>query len=134
MNTSDTIDVQFLDTRNCQYVYKDSTGHVFMDNENYDQFPLSEEVIGDSLKWIAEGDNANVIFVEGTAISLQLETSVILEVAEAEEAVKGDTVSNVQKGATLVTGAVIRVPSHIKAGDKVKVNTETGDFIGRVKE
>ena len=69
--------------------------------------------------------------LEADPLNVQLPTAVVLEVTEAEEAVKGDTVSNLQKNATLVTGYTLKVPGHVKAGDKIKVNTETGEFLGR---
>ena len=131
MNTSDTIEPMYLETRKCQYLYRDASGHVFMDNENFEQFHLPEEVIVDRMLYITEGDSVDVIYVENAPLNIQLPAAVVLEVAEAEEAVKGDTVSNLQKNATLSTGLVLKVPLHIKAGDKVKVSPESGEFLGR---
>ncbi len=131
MGTSDIIEPQFVEAKPCQYVYKDANGHVFMDNESYEQFHLPQEVVEDALRFIVEGDTVEVVYVENEPLNVQLPTSVVLEVVEAEEAVKGDTVSNLQKGAKLATGYELKVPAHIKAGDKVKVNTETGEFLGR---
>ena len=131
MSTSDAIEPQFVEAKECQYLYKDANGHVFMDNESYEQFHLSEEVIQDALRYIVEGDPVQVVYVEADPLNVQLPTAVVLEVTEAEEAVKGDTVSNLQKNATLVTGYTLKVPGHVKAGDKIKVNTETGEFLGR---
>ena len=131
MNTSDTIEPMYLETRKCQYLYRDAAGHVFMDNENYEQFHLSEEIIGNGMLYITESDTVEVIYVEHSPLNIQLPASVVLEVAEAEEAVKGDTVSNIQKNATLTTGLVLKVPPHVKVGDKIKVSPETGEFLGR---
>ncbi len=131
MNTSDTIEPMYLETRKCQYLYRDASGHVFMDNENYEQFHLSEEIIGNGMLYITESDTVDVIYVEHSPLNIQLPASVVLEVAEAEEAVKGDTVSNIQKNATLTTGLVLKVPPHVKVGDKIKVSPETGEFLGR---
>ncbi len=129
--TSDQLETVFLDSREAQYLFKDSLGFTFMDNETYDQFVLNEEVCGDAMLYISENDTVTVVFVEGEALTVQLPASVELEVTETEPAAKGDTVSNVQKPATLTTGLEIKVPSHIKIGDKLKINTETGEFISR---
>ena len=131
MNTSDQIEPVFVDARSCQYLYKDANGHVFMDNETFDQFHLSEEVLGDSMNYVMENDSVDVIFADAEALTVQLPASVVLEVIEAEEAARGDTVSNVQKTVKLSTGLEIKAPAHIKQGEKVKVGTENGDFQGR---
>jgi elongation factor P len=129
--TSDQIDLVFLDSRDAQYLFKDSLGYTFMDNDNYEQFVLSAEVIGDAMQYIVENANVTVVFCEGEALTVQLPPAVELEIVETEEAARGDTVSSVQKPATLVTGLVIKVPAHIKQGEKVRVSTETGEFMGR---
>ncbi|MCR9245465.1 MAG: elongation factor P [bacterium] len=129
--TSDQLETVFLDSREAQYLFKDSLGYTFMDNENYEQFVLNAEVCGDAMLYISENDSATVVFVEGEALTVQLPASVELEVVDTEPSARGDTVSNVQKPAKLNTGLEIKVPSHIKNGDKVKINTETGDFISR---
>lgn len=131
MKTSDQLDLVFLDSRDAQYLFKDTLGYTFMDNETYDQFVLSAEVIGDAMQYIVENSNVTVVFVETEALTVQLPPAVELEVVETEDAARGDTVSNVQKPATLNTGLVIKVPSHIKVGEKVRVSTDTGEFMGR---
>lgn len=131
MNTSDQIDPVYLDARESQYLFKDSLGYTFMDNENYEQFVLSAEVIGDAMQYITENSSVTVVFCDGEAVTIQLPPVVVLEVVATEEAARGDTVSNVQKPATLNTGLVVKVPAHIKQGEQVKVNTETGEFMGR---
>ena len=134
MGTSDQIEPQFVEAKSCQYLYQDANGHVFMDQESFDQFHLPQEVIEDALRFIVEGDNVEVVYVENEPLSVQLPTSVTLEIAEAEEAIKGDTVSNLQKNATLTTGYTLKVPLHIKPGERIKVNTDTGEFLGRAQD
>jgi elongation factor P len=129
--SSATVEPVYLDNRTCQYLYRDASGHVFMDTSSYEQFHLPEEVIRESLRYIVEGDSVDVVFAEGEALTVQLPTAVTLEVSETEDAARGDTATSVQKNATLSTGHVVRVPAHIKVGEKVKVNTETGEFLGR---
>jgi elongation factor P len=131
MSTSDVIEQMFVDVRSCQYLYKDSMGHVFMDSQSYEQFHLPLDVVGEALNYIVESDTVDVVYVEGEPLNVQLPAAVVLEVTAAEEAAKGDTVSNVQKNATVATGYTLKVPAHIKAGDKIKINTETGEFLGR---
>lgn len=131
LSTGDTIEPVFLENRKCQYLYKDAAGHVFMDTETYDQFHLPPDVIGDAMNFISENDEVEVVFVENEPVTVQLPTAVVLDVVEAEEAVRGDTATNVMKTAKLSTGLEIKVPAHVKAGDRVKVNTETGEFLGR---
>ena len=120
-----------LERHSAGYMYTDGTRWYFMDNESFEQFHLSEEVIGNGMLYLTEGDSVDVVFVEHAPLTIQLPTSVVLEVAEAEDAVKGDTVSNIQKNATLSTGLVLKVPPHVKVGDKIKVNPDTGEFLGR---
>jgi len=131
MNTSDQIEPVFLDSRSCQYLYRDASGQVFMDNETFDQFHLPEDVLGDTMNFIHEGDSVDVLFVETEPLTVQLPPAVVLEVTEAEDAARGDTVSNVQKTVKLSTGLEIKAPAHIKIGDKVKVSTDSLEFLGR---
>lgn len=131
MNTSDQIEPVYLDSRDAQYLFKDSLGYTFMDNESFEQFVLSAEVIGDAMQYITDNSNCTVVFCEGEALTVQLPPTVALEIVETENAVRGDTVSSVQKPAKLSTGLEIKVPAHIKVGEIVKVNTETGEFLGR---
>lgn len=131
MKTSDQLDLVYLDSRDAQYLFKDTLGYTFMDNETYDQFVLNAEVVGDTMQFITENSNVTVVFVEGEALTVQLPPAVELEVVQTEDAARGDTVSSVQKPATLNTGLVIKVPSHIKVGEKVRVSTDTAEFMGR---
>jgi elongation factor P len=131
MKTSDQLDLIFLDSRESQYLFKDSLGYTFMDNTNYDQFVLSAEVIGDAMQYITENSNCTVVFCDGEALTVQLPAAVVLEIVQTEDAARGDTVSSVQKPATCNTGLEIKVPAHIKQGEKVKVSTDTGEFLGR---
>ncbi|MBL8723785.1 MAG: elongation factor P [Planctomycetes bacterium] len=131
MNTSDQIEPVYLDSRDAQYLFKDSLGYTFMDNETFEQFVLSADVIGEAMQFITDNSNVTVVFCESEALTVQLPPIVVLEIVEAEEAVRGDTVSSVQKPAKCSTGLVIKVPAHIKQGERVKISTETGEFMGR---
>lgn len=131
MKTSDQLDLVFLDSRESQYLFRDSLGYTFMDNENFEQFVLSADVVGESMSFITENSNCTVVFCEGEALTVQLPPAVTLTVVETEDAVRGDTVSSVQKPAKTNTGLIIKVPAHIKVGEQIRVSTDTGEFMGR---
>jgi len=105
-----------------------------MDTENYEQFGLDREVLGDAMNYIKENEEVEVTFYEGTAIGVRLPAKVELVITETEPAVKGDTVNSVMKPATVETGFVVKVPSHIRPGDKIRVSTVTGEFQERVND
>jgi len=132
-NSSELVEPVWLDKREAEYLYDEpATGPVFMDSENFEQYGLSREVLGDSMHFVKPNSKVEVTFYEGTAIGLALPANVELEVKETEPAAKGNTVSNVQKDATVETGYVVKVPSHISVGDIVRISTVTGEFQERV--
>lgn len=133
LSSGDVLDTAYLDKKKCQYLYKESDdSFVFMDSETYDQFPLTADLVGDQMGYVKENEEIEVTFHGTTPIGVALPTVVVLEVVEAEAAVKGNTATNVKKGAVVETGMEIKVPLHVNAGDKVKINTDTGEFQGRV--
>jgi elongation factor P len=114
------------------YLYSDSDGSHFLDQETFDTLTLSEQVIGDALELLAEGTIVQLMKYNGNPIGLELPPVVELEVASTEPGVRGDTSSgSVTKAATLQTGLQIRVPLFIKDGEKIRVSTETREFSGR---
>jgi len=121
-----------LDRREMQYLYNDSEGYVFMDNESYEQITISPEAIGDGVKWLLENMNIHVLFFQGNIIGIELPNFVELEVIETEPGVKGDTATGATKNATLKTGAVVQVPLFINVGDKLRIDTRTGEYMERV--
>ncbi len=133
--SGDVMDVAFLDRRKSEYLYRESNGdYVFMNSEDYEQFALSNEFIGDKMGYVKENTEVEVTFHETRPIGVALPNTVNLRVVDAEQAVKGNTATNVKKGATLETGLEVKVPLHVVAGDLIKISTENGDFQGRVKE
>ena len=134
LGSGESVEVAYLDRKSCQYLYKDATGFVFMDEESYEQFPLFDDVVGDQMRFIKENESVNVTFTEGTPLTIDLPASVVLEVTEAEEAIKGNTATNVTKNATLETGLIAKVPMHIKQGDRIKISTDDESFLGRVND
>ncbi|HGY90185.1 MAG TPA: elongation factor P [Planctomycetes bacterium] len=134
--SGDTFEVAFLETRKCQYLYRDSgdNTYVFMDNQDYEQYHLQPDLVGDAMNFVKEEDIIDVTFYEGQPISVELPGSVVLTVTEAEPSAKGNTVSGVSKKAKVETGLEIKVPAHISAGEKVKISTQTGEFLGRAND
>ena len=131
-SSTEKVEFAFLDKRSCEYLYRDGANHVFMDSETFEQHFLSDETVGDEMRFIVENSTAQVTFYEGTAVSIELPGSVELVIKHTEPGLKGDSVSNVFKPATLETGLEIKVPNHINIGDRVKVSTQTCEFQGRV--
>lgn len=134
-SSNEDVETAWLDARMSQYLYDDpNTGPVFMDTESYEQFGLDREILGDTMNYVKENDEVEVTFHEGTAIGIRLPAKVELVITETEPAVKGDTVNSVMKPATVETGFVVKVPSHIREGDKIRVSTVTGEFQERVND
>ena len=131
LSSSDAFEVAYLDRKKCEYLYKDSSGYVFMDQESFEQFPLQEELVGEKMGFVRENTVVDVTFHETLPVGVDLPSTVVLKVVEAEIAARGDTATNVKKDAVLETGLKIRVPAHIKAGEDVRISTEDGEFQGR---
>jgi elongation factor P len=121
----------FTEVKNMQYLYDAGDEVVFMDEETYEQLSLPRAAIADELPYMLPSSSFQLLFVDGRPSGVQLPASVELTVAETEPGVKGDTVSNVTKPATLETGAVVQVPLFVNAGDRIKVDPREGRYIGR---
>jgi elongation factor P len=133
MNVFDDLDLMYTERREMEYLYQDGVGHVFMDTETYEQVTLSEDLVGEAMQYVPHNSSVSVLFVDGKPTIVDLPAAVELEVTETEAAVKGDTATNVTKRAETQTGLVVKVPIHIKKGEKIKVDTRTGEFLGRAK-
>ncbi len=123
-----------LEEKEMQYLYSDDDNFYFMDNETYEQIPVSKEKLEYEKNFLKENINVTVLFFKGEPVSVDLPNFVVLEVTETEPWIKGDTVSGANKPATLETGYTLNVPLFINIGDKVKVDTRTGEYVERVKE
>jgi len=131
LSSADVFEVAYLDRKKCEYLYKDSTGYVFMDQESYEQFPLQPELVEDKMGFVRENTVVEVTFHEALALGVELPPSVTLKVIESEHAVKGNTATNVKKEATVETGMKVKVPLHVAVGDQIKISTVDGEFQGR---
>ncbi len=120
-----------IDKREMQYLYRDGDDLVFMDTTTYDQLNASEKALGGSARFLKESDTAVLHFYDAEIVGVDLPASVELDVAETEPGLQGDRVSGAKKAATLETGLVIQVPLFVNVGDRVKVDTRTGDYLTR---
>ena len=115
-----------------QFLYRDGVDYVFMDSQTYEQMNVSPTALGDVADYLVEGMTAQVAFFQGEIIGVEIPASVELTVAETEPGVQGDRVSGARKPARLETGLVVQVPLFVEVGDRLKVDTRTGEYITRV--
>lgn len=130
-NAGEKLPKAHLDRREMQFLYHDGEAFIFMDVNNFEQFPLGEDKMAEAKKYLKENMTASILFYQGNVMGVDLPGQVELTVAETEPGIKGDTASGGTKPATLETGVVVRVPFFINVGDVVQVNTKTGEYIGR---
>ena len=131
-NAGVKVEQAILDKRDMQYLYKDGDDFVFMDTESYDQMNVAPVALGDAADYLVESAMVIMAIYNGEIVSVEIPASAELEVTETEPGVQGDRVSGARKPATLQTGKVIQVPLFVNIGDKVKVDTRTGEYITRV--
>jgi elongation factor P len=129
----DKVEQAFLEKRDMQFIYQDGDGYVFMDTETYDQITLSREWAGDWLPYLTDGATVTVIMHEDRPISLELPAQVELTVTETVPSVKGATAAAQHKDATLETGLKVHVPPCVDVGERVLVDTRTGEYLSRVQ-
>ena len=126
-------DVQqaIIERRDHQYLFRDDMGYHFMNLDDYSQIPLSESDVGEAAPYLLEGSTVSVTSYQGTPIGVDLPASVEMEVTYAEPAVKGNTVSGATKAVTVETGLEVQVPLFVETGDRIKVDTRTGEYLTR---
>jgi len=125
------LELALTDTREVQFLYKDKDLFVFMDNKNFEQYELNEEIVGDASKYLSEGNNISIIFMEVKPLALELPSSMILKIENTEVGLKGDTQSGATKPATTTTGLTLQVPLFIENGQEITVSTADGSYLGR---
>ena len=129
--TTENFDQPDLRVRTMQYMYVQGDEYAFMDTQTFDQITIDAVHLGDAKWYLMENNEYDVLFFEGRPLSLELPASVVLVVTQSEPAVKGDSVSNIMKPATVETGLQIKVPLFVKEGDKVRVDTRTNEYLER---
>ena len=130
-NAGVKVETTTVDRRDYQFLYRDGTDFVFMDTSTYDQVNVSEATVGDAAHFLLEGQMAVLAMHEGTVLFIELPASVVLEISYTEPGLQGDRSSAGTKPATLETGYDVQVPLFLEQGTKVKVDTRTGDYLGR---
>jgi elongation factor P len=120
-----------FDEKRMQYLYKDDRYH-FMDLDTYDQISLSADEVGDARDFLKENTEVEILFIDGSPVSVELPNFIELQIVKTDPGIRGDTASGGSKPATLETGAVVQVPLFLNEGDVVKVDTRSGDYLGRV--
>ena len=131
-NAGVRVEQAMLDKKDMQFLYRDGDEYVFMDQESYEQQNVAPTALGDAADYMVENMVALIAFYNGEIVTVEIPASVELTIADTDPGVQGDRVSGARKPATLETGKVIQVPLFINPGDKVKVDTRSGDYITRV--
>jgi len=131
-NAGTKVETATVDKRDMQYLYKDGADFVFMDSSTYDQIMVSAETVGDAANFMLENQEAIVALHDGTPLYVELPAAVVLEITYTEPGMQGDRATGGTKPATVQTGYEIQVPLFLETGTKVKVDTRTGDYLGRV--
>ena len=121
-----------IDRKDMQYLYNDGDVYNFMDPDTYEQIGINQDIIGDAMKFVKENDNCKVCSYKGSVFSVEPPLFVELEVTETEPGLKGDTATGASKPATVETGAQVMVPLFVNIGDKLKIDTRTGEYLSRV--
>ncbi|OPX86583.1 MAG: Elongation factor P [Pelotomaculum sp. PtaB.Bin104] len=130
-NAGEKVPKARIERREMQYLYNDGTDYNFMDMESFDQMAMSAEQLGDAVKYLKENMNIHVLTFQEKSIGVELPNFVELEVIDTAPGIKGDTASGGSKPATLETGAIVQVPFFISVGDKLQIDTRTGNYIKR---
>ncbi len=131
--TADTVEKLMNEEHDCQYLYKEGKNLIFMNSENYDQFEIPEDLMGDSALYLQDNMPVTVNFIEGKAISVNLPPHVILTVAETEPALKNQTATSSYKPAVLENGIKTTIPPFVNAGEKIVVATADNSYVERAK-
>lgn len=129
--SGESFEIPDFSHKRTQYLYNSGDEWFFMDTETFDQFSLNKEQLGEYTPYLKENGEYVILYFEGKPINLDMPTSVVLKVISCEPSVRGDTVSNITKGATLETGLEVKVPNFIKEGDSIKIDTRTGKYLER---
>jgi elongation factor P len=131
-NAGTKVETATVDKRDFQYLYKEGTDFVFMDTQTYDQMHVPGETVGEMRNYLLENTNGTVVIHESTPLFVELPASVELTITDTEPGVQGDRSTGGTKPATLETGATVAVPLFITTGERIRVDTRTGDYLGRV--
>lgn len=128
---TETYDEAYIERKKMQYLYSDGDLYYFMDQETYDQIPVSKDTVGDSLKFVKENEEVTVISYQGNVFSIEPPLTVELLITESEPGVKGNTATGATKPAIVETGAQVMVPLFVEQGEVIKIDTRSGEYLSR---
>jgi elongation factor P len=132
-NVDDRVEIPFVETKEYDFLYRDGQSFVLMDLESFDQFPVQEDLVGDSAQWLMPNQRVSCSIHNGQILQIDVPYTVTLAVRDCPPVVKGSTATNQLKDALLETGAKVRVPAFIEPGERINVDTRTGNYIERAK-
>ena len=132
-NPTDKVEEAFVERRDMQYLYNDGDLYYFMDTENYEQEPVSKETLGDDFRFVKEEMMCKILSYKGKVFAVEPPMFVELEITETDPGFKGNTATNTLKPAIVETGAEVKVPLFIDQGEKIKIDTRTGEYLARAK-
>ncbi len=131
--TEDSVEKLMVESKDCQFLFEDSTGLTFMESETFEQFTMPSDILGDSRPFLTDGMEVKIDYIDGKPISVELPLQVVCEVVETEPVVKGQTVSSSYKPAIIDNGMRIMVPPFVGVGDKIVVGTAESNYVERAK-
>ncbi|MEW5817232.1 MAG: elongation factor P [Spirochaetota bacterium] len=132
MKSPETVEEIHVEDRDCQYLYADIENYYFMDNETYEQFNIPRKGFEDRILFMKEGETFKIVMWENKPLDIKIPYKIVFTVVEAEDGVKGDTVTGATKTVKIETGLEVKVPLFIKQGERILVNTETREYVERV--
>ena len=132
-NPSDKYPTAYVERKKMEYSYQDGNLYYFMDNETYEMIPIDESVLDGSFKFVKENDTCTVLSYKGNVFGVEAPNFVDLEITKTEPGLAGNTATNTLKPATVETGAEVKVPLFINEGDRISIDTRTGEYLGRAK-
>lgn len=132
VRTTESYEVADIEEKNMQFMYSDAEGFHFMDNQSFEQVAIPEESIGDVKGYLMENLDCHVLFYNGRAVNIDPPNSIIAEIIETEPGFKGDTATGATKIAKIASGATVLVPLHLNQGDKIKIDTRSGEYLERM--
>ena len=132
-NPSDKYPTAYIERKKMEYSYQDGNLYYFMDSETYDMVPVDQEILDTSFRFVKENDTCTILSYKGSVFSVEAPNFVELEVTKTEPGLAGNTATNTLKPATVETGAEVKVPLFINEGDRISIDTRTGEYLGRAK-
>ncbi|MBS5143998.1 MAG: elongation factor P [Butyricicoccus pullicaecorum] len=132
-NPTDKYEPAYVERKEMQYLYADGDLYYFMDTETYDQLPINQSTLGDDFRFVKENTNVKVLSYKGSVFAVEPPLFVELEITETDPGFKGNTATNTLKPAVVETGATVQVPLFIEIGDRIKIDTRTGEYLERAK-